>query len=53
MYHILKFKVDYQAVSAQEYDQRFREREIRSLQRKAAKLGFTLSPLTTPVLAAS
>ena len=53
VYHMLKFKVDYQAVSAQEYDQRFREREIRYLQRKAAKLGFTLSPSITPVLAVS
>jgi hypothetical protein len=53
VYHMLKFKVDYQAVSAQEYNQRFREREIRYLQRKAAKLGFTLSPSTTPVLAVS
>ena len=47
------FKVDYQAIITQEYDQRFREREIRYLQRKAAKLGFTLSPLTNPVLAVS
>jgi transposase len=53
VYHMLKFKLDYQAVSAQEYDQRFREREIRYLQRKAAKFGFTLSPSTTPVLAVS
>ena len=53
VYHMLKFKLDYQAVSAQKYDQRFREREIRYLQRKAAKLGFTLSSSTTPVLAAS
>jgi hypothetical protein len=50
---MLKFKLDYQAISAQKYDQRFREREIRYLQRKAAKLGFTLSSSTTPVLAAS
>jgi len=50
---MLKFKVDYQAVSAQEYDQRFRKCKIRYLQRKAAKLGFTLSPSTTPVLAVS
>jgi len=50
---MLKFKVDYQAVSGQEYYQRFREREIRYLQRKAAKFGFTLSPSTTPVLAVS
>jgi len=53
VYHMLKFKLDYQAVSAQEYDQRFREREIRYLQRKAAKWGFTLSSSTTPVLAVS
>jgi len=53
VYHMLKFIVDYQAVSAQEYDQRFREREIRYFQRKAAKFGFTLSPSTTPVLAVS
>ena len=53
VYHMLKVKVDYQAVSAQKYDQRFREREIRYLQRKAAKLGFTPSPSTTPVLAVS
>ena len=39
--------------SAQEYDQRSREREIRYLQRKAAKLGFTLSPSTILILAVS
>ena len=38
---MLKFKVEYQASSAAEYDQRFREREITYLHRKAAKLGFT------------
>lgn len=45
VYHLLKFKVEYQSMSAQEYEQQFREREIRYLQRKAARLGFTLSPL--------
>jgi len=50
---MLKFIVDYQAVSAQEYDQHFREREIQYLQRKAAKFGFTLSLSTTSVLAVS
>ena len=48
---MLKFIVDYQTVSAQKYDQRFREREIRYLHRKAAKFGFTISPSTTLVLA--
>lgn len=45
VYHLLKFKVEYQSMSAQEYERQFREREIRHLQRKAARLGFTLSPL--------
>lgn len=43
-YHLLKYKVEYCQMSAQEYEQQFREREIRHLQRKAARLGFTLSP---------
>lgn len=44
VYHLLKFKVEYQQMSAQEYERQFREQEIRHLQRKAARLGFTLSP---------
>ena len=47
VYKMLKFKVEYQRVSAQEYDQRFKERAIRYLQRRAARLGFTLSPAQT------
>lgn len=44
VYHLLKYKVEYQTLSAQEYEQVYREREIRHLQRKAAFLGFTLTP---------
>lgn len=44
VYHMLKFKVDYEGVKAADYDRRFREQEIKYLQRKAARLGFTLSP---------
>jgi len=50
---MIKFKVEYQALSAHEYDYHFREREIRYLQRKAAKLGFSLASSTSPVLAVS
>ena len=42
VYHLLKFKVEYCQMGAQE--QQFRERETRYLQRKAARLGFTLTP---------
>lgn len=48
VYRMLKFKVEYQAISTAEYEQQFREWEINRLQRKAAKLGFTLSP-TAPI----
>jgi transposase len=43
VYRMLKNKVDYEAIRAAEYEQRYREREIKYLQRKAAKLGLTLS----------
>ena len=43
-YQMLKFKVEYQAIGADEYEQRFREHEIRYLQHKAARLGLVLSP---------
>lgn len=53
VYHLLKYKVEYQSLSAQEYEQNYREREIKYLQRKAARLGFLLSPTTVPALAVS
>jgi len=45
VYRMLKYKEDYQRISAQEYEQRFRERELKYLQRKAARLGLTLQPV--------
>jgi hypothetical protein len=53
VYHILKFRMEYQTVTAGEYEQRYREREIRYLQHKAAHLGFTISLLIPPVQAVS
>jgi hypothetical protein len=46
VYRMLKYKVEYQTMIAEEYEQRFKEREIKYLQCKATRLGFTLSPLT-------
>jgi hypothetical protein len=53
VYHMLKYKAEYQAVTAAEYERRFREREIKCLQRKAARLGFSLLPATAHALAVS
>ncbi len=44
VYHMLKNRVQYHDIGAAEYTQRFREREIHYLQKKAVKLGYTLSP---------
>jgi len=53
VYHMLKHKVEYHTASAAEYEQRFREREIKYLERKAARFGFSLAPSTAPALAVS
>ncbi len=42
VYRMLNYTVEYQAIRAEEYEQSFREREIRYLQRKTARPGFTL-----------
>jgi hypothetical protein len=41
---MLKDQVPYYDIGAAEYHQRFRERELQDLQKKAAKLGYPLSP---------
>src|SRR5712691_10760793 len=43
VYHMLKDRVPYHDIGAAEYNKRFRERELQYLQKKAAKLGSTLS----------
>jgi transposase len=53
VYHMLMFKNEYQAISAGEYEQRFREREIKYLQHKATRLGFCISPLPVSKYAVS
>jgi transposase len=44
VYHLLKYRVPSHDIGAAEYNQRFRERELKYVQKKAAKLGYTLSP---------
>jgi transposase len=49
VYRMLKYKIEYEHIAAEQYDQKFKEREIQYLQRKAARLGFALSPAAPPV----
>jgi pimeloyl-ACP methyl ester carboxylesterase len=44
VYTMLKEHRAFQDIGAAEYDRRYREREVQYLQRKAAKLGFDLTP---------
>jgi transposase len=44
VYHMLKDRVPYHDIGATEYNTRFRERELKYVQKKAAQLGYTLSP---------
>jgi len=46
VYFMLKHKTPYHDVGAQGYEEQRRERELRALRRKAAKLGFALQPRT-------
>jgi len=48
-YAMLKHRTPFQTMSADEYDQREREREVRRLKKRAAKLGFSLVQALAPV----
>ncbi len=48
VYFMLKHKVAYHDIGAQGYEAAQRERELAALQRKAAKLGFELTPKAAP-----
>jgi hypothetical protein len=43
VYPMLRHPVPYHDIGALEYNQRFRERELQSLQKQAAQLGYTLA----------
>jgi transposase len=43
VYHLLKYKVQYVDLGAEQFEQKQRDRDVVALQKKAAKLGFTIS----------
>jgi transposase len=45
VYHLLKYGEAYEGESAEAYEQKWQERELRALTRRAAKLGYTLTPV--------
>jgi hypothetical protein len=42
---MLKYQVEYEPLSAQEYESQYREQQIWYLVKKAAKFGFRLAPV--------
>jgi transposase len=48
VYIMLKEKQPYQGLSEREYEEQFRQRELTSLQRRAARLGLSLTPIAPP-----
>jgi len=43
-YHMLKYNVEYAPLSAREYEQKYRDQQVKYLKKKAARLGFQLTP---------
>ena len=51
MYAMLKHRAQYHDIGAVAYEQKQQERELNSLKKKAAKLGFTLvQPEPVPIM---
>jgi hypothetical protein len=48
VYRMLKYGQDYVVQSMEEYEAKMKENQLKSLSRKAAALGFQLSPMPTP-----
>lgn len=44
VYRMLKYQVEYEPLSVQEYENHYREQQIKYLKKKASKFGFQLTP---------
>ena len=44
VYRMLKYKVEYEVLNVEEYEQKYKEQQIKYMKKKAVKLGFQLVP---------
>jgi transposase len=44
VYRMLKYQVEYETISVEEYEKKYKEAQIKYMKKKAAKLGFQLIP---------
>jgi len=45
VYRMLKYKVEYEMISVEEYEKKYEEQQVKYLKKKAAKLGYQLTQL--------
>ena len=43
-YRMLKYKVEYEKISVEEYEKQYKEQQLKYMRKKAAKLGYQLLP---------
>ena len=44
VYRMLKYKVEYETISVEEYEKKYKEQQVKYMKKKAAKLGYDLVP---------
>ena len=44
VYRMLKYKVEYETISVEEYEKKYRDQQLKYMKKKAAKLGYQLVP---------
>jgi transposase len=44
VYWMLKYKIKYETISVEEYEQKYRDQQFKYMRKKAAKLGYQLVP---------
>ena len=44
VYRMLNYKVEYETISVEEYEKRYREQQLKYMKKRAARLGYQLVP---------
>ena len=44
VYRMLKYKIEYETISIEEYEKQYKEQQLKYMKKKAAKLGYALTP---------
>jgi transposase len=47
VYRMLKYKVEYETISVEEYEKKYREQQLKYMRKKATKLGYQLVPISS------